>query len=123
MGPYRVIQVDSSSLGGDQTSILPWRRRLVRLDVLKLYRGEDVVRQEPEDIDPDRWLDEREFTELPEANLRGRERIYMKPLSGQRNPETSVKPALNIQVIPEDPEDPAKEGIHERIQAEIHQGN
>ena len=45
--------------------------------MLKLYRREDVVRQEPEDIDPDRWLDEGELTELPElpeASPRERER-------------------------------------------------
>ena len=48
----------------------------------------------------------------------------MEPLSGQRNPEISAEPALDIQIIPEDPEEKAaREGIHERIQAEIHQGN
>ena len=39
------------------------------LDMLKLYRGEDVIRQDPEDIDPDRWLDEGVLTELLEAPL------------------------------------------------------
>ena len=29
---------------------------MVRLDVLKLYRGEDVIRQNSEDLDPDQWL-------------------------------------------------------------------
>ena len=29
-------------------------------------RREDVVRQEPADIDPDLWTDEGELTELPE---------------------------------------------------------
>ena len=83
-----------------------------------------MVQQEPEDVDPDRCLHEGELTELPEASLRGRERIYMEPLSGQRNPEISAKPALDIQITPEDPEEiAAREGIHERIQAEIHQGN
>ena len=47
----------------------PGEEKLVTLDVLKLYRGEDMIRQDPEDIDPDRWLDERELTELPEAPL------------------------------------------------------
>ena len=28
------------------------------LDVLKLYCGEDIVRQEPADVDPDLWVDE-----------------------------------------------------------------
>ena len=48
----------------------------------------------------------------------------MEPLSGQRNLEISTEPALNIQIIPEDLEEiAAREGIHERIQAEIHQEN
>ena len=42
---------------------------MVSLDVLKLYRGDDVICQDPEDIDPDRWFDEGELTELPEAPL------------------------------------------------------
>ena len=47
----------------------------------------------------------------------------MEPLSGQRNPEISAKPALNIQIITEDPEEiAARGGIHEK-KAEIHQEN
>ena len=42
----------------------------------------------------------------------------------QRNPEIPPEPALKIQIIPDDPKEIAvREGIHERIQAEIHQGN
>ena len=37
----------------------PREERLVSLDVLKLYRGED-----------DQWLDEGEFTELPKVYRR-----------------------------------------------------
>ena len=52
------------------------------------------------------------------------ERGYIEPLADQRNPEIPSKPALEIQIIPEDPEDMAmREGIHKRIQAEIRQGN
>ena len=40
--------------------------RLVSLNVLKLYRGEDVNFQNPEDIDPDQWLDKEELTEILE---------------------------------------------------------
>ena len=48
----------------------------------------------------------------------------MEPLSGQKNPEISAELALDIQIILEDPEEIAAiEGIHERIQAEIHLGN
>ena len=33
----------------------PREEKLMSLDVLKLYRGEDMICQDPEDIDPDRW--------------------------------------------------------------------
>ena len=40
------------------------------------------------------------------------------------NPEITAEPALEIPVIPKDPEEiAAREGIHERIQAEIYQKN
>ena len=40
------------------------------------------------------------------------------------SPEITAEPALEIQVIPEDPEEmAAREGIHERIQGEIHHEN
>ena len=39
------------------------------LDVLKLYCGEDVIHQDPEDIDPDQWLEKGKLTKLPEAPL------------------------------------------------------
>ena len=39
----------------------------------------------------------------------------------QRSPEIPLEPDLEIQVIPEDPEEIAvREGIHERIQVEVH---
>ena len=44
-----------------------------------------------------------------------------RELSIDRNPEIPPGPDLEIQVIPEDPEEIAvREGIHKRIQAEIH---
>ena len=60
------IQADRSIPGGDQTSILSQEEKLVSLDVLKLYRGEDIVRQEAAAVDPDGWTDEGELTELPD---------------------------------------------------------
>ena len=45
----------------------PGEERLVSLDVLKLYQGEDVIRQNLEDIDSDKWLEEGELMELPEV--------------------------------------------------------
>ena len=34
---------------------------------MKLYGREDVIGQNPKDIDPDRWLDKEELTDLPEV--------------------------------------------------------
>ena len=56
-------------------------------------------------IDPDRWLDEGELTKLLEAPLREAERGYMELLADQRNPEIPPEPALEIQIIPENPEE------------------
>ena len=98
----------------------PEEEKLVSLDVLKLYRGEDVVRQEPDDVDPDGWIDEGELTELLEVSLGERERVYMETGPNPKSPEITVEPALDIQVIPEDPEEmAAREGRHKRIKAEI----
>ena len=62
--------------------------------------------------------------QLPEAPVREVERGYIEPLADQRNSEIPPVPALEIQIIPEDPEEiVGREGVHERKQAEIHQGN
>ena len=76
--------------------------------MLKLYRGEDVIRQDPEDIDPDRWLGKGELTELPKAPLGEAERRHIVPSVDQRNSEIPLEPALEIQIIPEDPEEMLK---------------
>ena len=55
--------------------------------MLKLYRGEDVVRQEPTDIDPDGWVEEGELTELPETSARERERVFMEARPDPVNPK------------------------------------
>ena len=89
--------------------------------MLKLYRGENGIRQDAEDIDPDRWLDEGELTEIREAPLGKMERRSIEPSVNQRKPEIPPEPALEIQIVSEDLEEIAvREGIHERIQAEIH---
>ena len=67
--PYQVLRLIAPALAEIKPVYYPGEEKLVTLDVLKLYRGEDMIRQDPEDIDPDRWLDERELTELPEAPL------------------------------------------------------
>ena len=99
----------------------PGEEKLLGLDMWKLNRGEDVIRQDPEDVDPDRWLDKGELRELPEAPLGEAERRPIEPSVDQRNLEIPHKPALEIQIVPEDPEEIAvREGIHKNIQAEIH---
>ena len=91
--------------------------RLVSLDALKLYRGEDVIYQNPEDIDPDQWLDNGELMELPQIpRAEAEERVGI-----EAEAEADTGPYLEIPIISEKPEVIARrEGIHERIQAEIH---
>ena len=102
----------------------PGEEKLVSLDVLKLYRGENVVRQEPDDVDPDRWVDKGELTELPEISVGERERVFMETRLDPVNPEITAEPDLEIPMILDDPEEMAvREGIHERIQAEIYNEN
>ena len=45
------------------------------------------MRQEPADVDPDRWIDEGELTELPEISVGERERVYMETRPDPVNPE------------------------------------
>ena len=80
--PYRVSRLIAPALAEIKPIYYPREEKLVSLDVLKLYRGEDVIRQ-----DPDRWLDERELTKLPEAPLGEAERRYIELSVDQRNPE------------------------------------
>ena len=64
VGPYRISRLIAPALVEIKPMYYPGEEKLVSLDLLKLYCGEDVIRQ-----DPDRWLDEGELTELPEAPL------------------------------------------------------
>ena len=66
-GPYRVSRLIASALAEIKPVYYPGEEKLVHLDVLKLYLGEDVIQQDPEDIDLDQCLDKGELTELPEA--------------------------------------------------------
>ena len=80
-----------------------------------------MIRQDPEDIDPDRWLDKGKLMELLEAPLGEAEMRSREPSLDGRDLEIHPEPELEIQVIPEDPEEIAvREGVHQRIQAEIH---
>ena len=80
-----------------------------------------MIHQDPEDIDPDRWLDKGELTELPETPLGKAEWRPIEPSVDQRNLEIPPEPAIEIQIVPVDPEEIAvRKGIHERMKAEIH---
>ena len=72
----------------------PGEERLVSLDVLKLYCGEDVICQNPEDVDPDGWLDKGELTELPQIPIEEAEVEVREQLEGQRGPELYPEPAV-----------------------------
>ena len=61
--------------------------RPVSLDILKLYLGEDVICQNPEDIDPDRWLDKGELMELPEISIEEAKDSGREPSEDRRGPE------------------------------------
>ena len=85
-GPYRVSRLIAPALAEIKPVYYPGEEKLVSSDLLKLYCREEVVPQEPEDIDPDRWLDKGELTELPESPLREAERGYVELSGDQRNP-------------------------------------
>ena len=123
-GPFRVSKLIAPSLGEIKPVYYSGEEKLVSLEVLKLYRGEDVVKWEPEDLDPDGWVEEGELTELPETPLRERERVYVETVPGPKSLEIPAEPIIDVQVIPEDLEEMAvSEGIHERIQVEMHHEN
>ena len=46
------------SLAEIKSVYYPGEMKLVSLDTLKLYRGEDVVKQNLEDLNPDRYVEE-----------------------------------------------------------------
>ena len=81
--------------------------------MLKLYRGEDVVCQNPEDLDLDRWLDEGELTELPDIPREETEVGTREQPEDQGRHELHPEPTLEIPMITEDSEEIAeREGVH-----------
>ena len=98
----------------------PGKEKLVSLDVFKLYCREDVVRQAPADIDPDLWTDKGKLTELPEIPVG--DVVLRETCLGPDNSEVMDNPEADVPMILDSPEEmEMREGIHERIQAEIHQ--
>ena len=53
-GPYGVIKLIAPALVEINPEYYSGEERLISLDVLKLYHGEDVIHQNPEDVDLDR---------------------------------------------------------------------
>ena len=82
----------------------PGEQRLVSLDLLKFFWGEDVIRQNPEVIDKDQWLDEGESMELPEGQREEAEVGVREQPEDQRRQELFPEPDLDIPILPEDPE-------------------
>ena len=120
-GPYHVSKLIAPSLEEIKPVYYPREEKLVSLDVLKLYRGEDVVQQEPADVDPDGWVEEGELTELPEIPVGERDRLFMETRPDAVNLKVTVELDLEVPMILDNPEKMAvREGIHERIQAEIY---
>ena len=119
-GLYRVIKLIALVLAEIKLVYYPGEKKLVSLDVLKLYWGEDVVCQNTEDVDPDRWLDEGELTEPPEIPIKDTEVRVREQPEDQRRHELYPEPDLDIHILPKDPEAIAeREGIHKRIQSVI----
>ena len=101
-------EADSSGLSRDQTSVLSRRRKTgesILETIFKLYWREDVICQNPEDIDPDGLLDEGELTELQEVTREEVEVGVREQAEDQKRPELYPEP----EVITE------REGVHERI--------
>ena len=60
VGSYRVSRLIAPALAEIKPVYYPREEKVVSLDMLNLYHGEDVIQQDPEDIDPDQWLDKGE---------------------------------------------------------------
>ena len=84
-GPYRVSRLLAPALAEIIPVHYPGEEKLVSLEVLKLYHGEDVICQDPEDTDLDRWVNEGELMKLPDEPLGKEERRSMEPPVDQRN--------------------------------------
>ena len=116
------IQADSSVPGRDQTGVLPRRREVGEpgcVEVIPWRRRSETTT----DVDPDRWGDEEELTELPEISVGDKERVFWEMMPDPGN-EITTEPDLDIPMILNDPEEIAvREGIHERIKVEIYHEN
>ena len=75
------------------------------------------------DVDPDHNAEEGDLTELPEIPRREPERVYVQAKLGVPVPETHLEQGIEVD-LPETPAEIAeREGIHERIQVELQNGD
>ena len=73
-----------------------------------------MICQNPEDIDPDKWIDKGELTELPEVHRTEAEERLETRREALGTSEADNGPYLEIPIIPEEPETIAmRGGIHE----------
>ena len=105
VGPYQVSRLIAPVLAEIKPVYYPREEKFVSQDVLKLYRGEEVICQDPEDRDPNGWLNEGELTELPEAPLGEGGDEIPRTIPRPEKLEIPPEPDLEIQVIPENPEE------------------
>ena len=81
------------------------------------------MRQNPDDVDPDHYAEEGELMELPKIPRREPERVYLQTELEVPVPETHLEQRVEMD-LQDTPEDIAeREGIHERIQAELRNGD
>ena len=111
-----MIKIIVPALGEIKPVYYSGEEKLVSLDVLKLYQGENVIHHNPKDLDSDRWLDEGELTKLPEIQIEEAKGRVRGQAEDSVELELYTEPDLDIPILPEDPEVLAeREGIHERI--------
>ena len=75
------------------------------LDVLKLYGGKDVVRQEPADLDLDGWVEKGELTDLPEIPVGEKDRLYLETRLDAVYLKVTAEPDLEVPMILDNPEE------------------
>ena len=99
-GLYWAMQIIAPALAAIKPVYYPGEEKLVSLYVLKLYWGEDVVRQNPEDVDLDIQLDEGELTELPKISVEEADIEVREQPEDQGRPELYPEPDLDILILP-----------------------
>ena len=84
--PYRVSRLIAPALAEIKQVYFPGEEKLVSLDVLKLYRGEDRIRQDPEDI---RGTSGRGRDEIPRT-------VFRPERPGDKEAEIAVEELLEV---------------------------